>query len=87
VKSTTAVDAVVGDVITYTITIRNNGLSPVNNVVMTDPVPAGTVFVAGSVTVDGTSRPTANPNVGIPIGTIPPATTVTVTFQVQVVEI
>ncbi|MHA7966635.1 DUF7507 domain-containing protein [Paenibacillus sp. CAU 1782] len=87
VKSTTAIDAVVGDVITYTITIRNNGLSPVNNVVMTDPVPAGTVFVTGSVTVDGTSRPTANPNVGIPIGTIPSATTVTITFQVRVVEI
>lgn len=87
VKSSNAIDAVVGDVITYSIVITNNGLSPVNNVVMTDPIPAGTNFVTGSVTVDGASRPTANPNVGVTIGTIPTGSSVTVTFQVVVVEI
>lgn len=87
VKSTNAVDAVVGDVVTYTVVITNNGLSPVNNVVMVDPVPVGTIFVTGSVTVDGTARPTANPNVGVPIGTIASGDSVTVTFQVRVVEI
>jgi uncharacterized repeat protein (TIGR01451 family) len=86
-KSTSAIDAVVGDVVTYTILITNNGLSPVNNVVMTDPVPAGTSFIAGSVTVDGTPRPTANPNVGITVGTIAVGSSATVTFQVRVVEI
>lgn len=86
-KSTSAIDAVVGDIITYTILITNNGLSPVNNVVMTDPVPAGTSFIAGSVTVDGTPRPTANPNVGITVGTIAVGSSATVTFQVRVVEI
>lgn len=87
VKSSSAIDAVVGDIITYTIVITNNGLSPVNNVVMTDPVPAGTRFVTGSVTVDGAPRPTANPNVGITIGTIATSSSVTVTFQVEVIEI
>jgi hypothetical protein len=67
--------------------ITNNGLSPVNNVVMTDPIPTGTTFVAGSVTVGGTPRPAANPNVGVTVGTIAVGDSVTVTFQVRVVEI
>lgn len=86
-KSTSAVDAVVGDVITYTITVTNSGIEAVNNVVMVDPIPAGAVFVAGSVTVDGTPRPTGNPNTGITLGTIQPGASVTVTFQVRVVVI
>ncbi|WP_422661105.1 DUF7507 domain-containing protein [Paenibacillus sp. EC2-1] len=84
VKSTQSIDAVVGDIITYSISVTNNGIEAVNNVVLVDPVPTGSVFVAGSVTVDGLSRPTANPNTGITIGTIAPNVTVIVTFQVQV---
>ncbi|MEC0167453.1 DUF7507 domain-containing protein [Paenibacillus graminis] len=87
VKSTPAIDAVVGDVITYTIVVTNNGIAPVNNVVLVDPIPAGSQFVAGSVTVDGTARPGANPGSGIVIGTIAPGASVTVTFQVQVVAV
>lgn len=87
VKSTPAVDAVVGDIITYTIAVTNNGIVPVNNVVLVDPIPAGSQFVAGSVTVDGTPRPGANPGTGILIGTIAPGATSTVTFQVQVIVI
>lgn len=87
VKSTPAVDAVVGDIITYTIAVTNNGIVPVNNVVLVDPIPAGSQFVAGSVTVDGTPRPGANPATGIIIGTIAPGATSTVTFQVQVIVI
>lgn len=87
VKSTPAVDAVVGDIITYTIAVTNNGIVPVNNVVLVDPIPAGSQFVAGSVTVDGTPRPGSNPGTGIVIGTIAPGATTTVTFQVQVIVI
>ncbi|WDH84704.1 DUF7507 domain-containing protein [Paenibacillus urinalis] len=87
VKSSPAIDAVVGDVITYTVVITNNGITEVNNVIMVDPVPVGTVFVTGSVTVDGVPRPSANPNSGINVGTIEEGTSVTVTFQVQVVMI
>lgn len=87
VKSTSAVDAVVGDVITYTIVVTNSGIEVVNNVVMVDPVPTGTVFVAGSVTVDGVARPTGNPNTGITLGSIAAGASVTVTFRVEVVVI
>ncbi|PWW04829.1 putative repeat protein (TIGR01451 family) [Paenibacillus cellulosilyticus] len=87
VKSTNAVDAVVGDTITYTILVTNNGISPVNSVVLIDPVPTGTVFVSNSVTVNGTPSPGSNPNTGIIVGTIAAGATSTVTFQVLVVTI
>ncbi|MDI4645943.1 DUF7507 domain-containing protein [Cohnella hashimotonis] len=86
-KSTNAVDAIVGDVITYTILVENSGIETVNNVVIVDQVPVGTVFVSGSVTVDGIARPAANPNTGIAVGSIAAGATVTVTFQVQVVTV
>ncbi|WP_255374485.1 hypothetical protein [Cohnella sp. OV330] len=86
-KSTDAIDAIVGDVITYTILVSNSGIEAVNNVVIVDPVPVGTVFVDGSVTVDGAARPGANPNTGIAVGSIAAGATVTVTFQVRVVTI
>ncbi|ETT52803.1 DUF7507 domain-containing protein [Paenibacillus sp. FSL H7-689] len=86
-KSTSAIDAVVGDVITYTVVVTNSGIEVVNNVVMVDPVPVGTVFVPGSVTVDGVPRPTGNPNTGITLGSIAAGASVTVTFRVEVVVI
>ncbi|MNC70109.1 hypothetical protein D3C75_1208860 [compost metagenome] len=87
VKSTPAIDAVVGDIITYTIVVTNNGIVAVNNVVLVDPIPAGSQFVTGSVTVDGVTRPAANPGSGIVIGTIAAGASTTVTFQVQVTAI
>ncbi|WP_342555768.1 hypothetical protein [Paenibacillus sp. FSL R7-0652] len=87
VKSTSAIDAVVGDVITYTVVVTNSGIETVNNVVMVDPVPAGTVFVPGSVVVNGVARPTGNPNTGITLGSIAAGASTTVTFNVEVVVI
>ncbi|MBW4083828.1 DUF11 domain-containing protein [Paenibacillus sp. S150] len=86
VKSTPVIDAVVGDIITYTIVVTNNGMVPVNDVVVVDPIPAGSQFVTGSVTVDGTVRPGVGPATGIEIGTIAAGASSTITFQVQVIE-
>ncbi|ANY70200.1 hypothetical protein BBD42_29615 [Paenibacillus sp. BIHB 4019] len=84
VKSTLAIDAVSGDTITYTILVTNNGISTVNNVVVIDPIPVGSTFVAGSVNVNNVSFPLANPSVGIAVGSIAAGATSTVTFQVTV---
>ncbi|MCG8399083.1 DUF11 domain-containing protein, partial [Bacillus atrophaeus] len=73
-----------GSTITYTIVITNIGnVLDAINVILTDPIPTGTTFTPGSVTVDGIPT-TDNPSTGIPLGDIPPGGTVTVTFQVQV---
>ncbi|MFC0213703.1 hypothetical protein ACFFK0_14760 [Paenibacillus chartarius] len=84
VKSADVPDAAVGETITYTVTITNNGITTINNVVMTDPVPEGTRFNAGSVTVNGNSRPEAVPSAGIVLGSIAPNASVVVTFGVTV---
>ncbi|WP_260510227.1 DUF7507 domain-containing protein [Paenibacillus typhae] len=87
VKSTPAIDAVVGDLINYSIVVTNNGIVAVNNVVLVDPIPAGSQFVIGSVAVDGVQRANANPAAGIVIGTIAAGASSTVTFQVQVIQV
>lgn len=86
VKSTTAVDAVVGDIITYRNVVTNNGIDPVTGVVLVDPIPAGSEFISGSVVVDDVPRQSASPAAGIPIGTLAPGASSVVTFQVRVVE-
>jgi uncharacterized repeat protein (TIGR01451 family) len=43
-----------GDIITYSVSVRNNGATAETNAVVTDPIPIGTTFVAGSITNAGT---------------------------------
>lgn len=68
-----------GDVLTYTIALTNSGNAPANNVVITDSIPAGTTFVAGSVTGATGTPPTLTLTNPVTAGG-----GATVTFQVQV---
>jgi uncharacterized repeat protein (TIGR01451 family) len=43
-------------VLTYTVVITNNGNGTATNLVLTDPIPANTTFVGGTITVDGGTR-------------------------------
>jgi uncharacterized repeat protein (TIGR01451 family) len=47
-----------GDVLTYTIPVANTGLDPAAGLVLTDAIPAGTQYVAGSLEI------TTGPNAG-----------------------
>jgi uncharacterized repeat protein (TIGR01451 family) len=84
-KSTTFV----GDVLTYTVVLNNQapGNAHATNVVFTNTPPPGTVFRAGTVTVNGIPQPAYNPVAGFNLGTISAGTSATVTFQVDVVSL
>ncbi|AQY38086.1 DUF11 domain-containing protein [Bacillus thuringiensis] len=84
VKTTNTAFANIGDTITYTVLIQNNGNTNATNVNFSDMVPAGTTFVENSFTVNGSSLPGANPNNGVNIGTVNAGSSLTVTFQVIV---
>ncbi|MGL6104787.1 DUF7507 domain-containing protein, partial [Romboutsia sp.] len=76
----------IGDVITYTIGLKNTGNVAANNVVFTDTTPAGTDFIANTVTVNGIVQPGISPQppTGVPVGTINPNVISTITFKVRV---
>ncbi|KEK22244.1 hypothetical protein BAGA_20345 [Bacillus gaemokensis] len=85
VKAVDRTVASVGDTLTYTITVPNTGTANAENVILRDTIPNGTTFISGSVTVGGVVQPSANPAVGINLGTIPfNSTPRIVTFQVRV---
>ncbi len=83
-------------VLTYTIVVTNNGNGQANSVVMTDPIPANTTYVASSITYNGAARTDAadadnadynvtNPGkVTVNVGTLAAAASATITFQVRI---
>lgn len=82
IKSVDKAYAEFGDVLTYTLTLKNSGNVPANNVVVTDVIPADTTYVPGSVgaSVPFTGDPTSTINLTNPI---PAGGTVTITFKVK----
>jgi uncharacterized repeat protein (TIGR01451 family) len=78
-----------GDVLRYTITIKNSAASPANGAVLTDPVPANTTYVANSTLLngspvgqpDGGAAPLAS---GISIGTIAAGATAVLQYDLRV---
>ncbi|MEL7450878.1 MAG: OmpA family protein, partial [Pseudomonadota bacterium] len=66
-------EAVVGDVVTYAIRIRNQDDRDVTDVLIVDTPPPGLRFLAGSATLDGTALedPPASPVMRFAIGTVP----------------
>lgn len=79
-------EVVVGDIVTYTITIKNTGSSDVTNVYLKDKLAAGLKYLDGKVLLDGT--PVADPPQGrsrtFNIGTVSAGGTRTLRYQVVV---
>ncbi|MGL4850747.1 MAG: DUF7507 domain-containing protein, partial [Clostridium sp.] len=86
VKAVDKAFADVGEILTYTINLRNTGNVNAENVVMRDTVPGGTSFIPGSVTVNGQNISGANPENGIQVGTIAPSGNVRISYKVKIVE-
>ncbi|MCB8818791.1 DUF11 domain-containing protein, partial [Desulfosporosinus shakirovi] len=90
VKSVDQGFATVGDTLTYTSVITNQGNVEANNIFFFDAPPAGTAFVPGSVTINGVPQAGLDPTLGFsipaapPNDVLPPGGAVTVGFQVTI---
>ena len=76
--------AAAGEELTYTSVITNGGNLSAVDPVFTDPIPAGTSFVTGSVRIDGVSYPAYQPGSGFPLPDLAAGQAVTVEFDVEV---
>lgn len=77
-----------GDILTYSADLDNTaGSADALNVLYTDPLPAGTSFVAGSFKIGGVTQPSANPASGVSLGTLAAGATVGVSYQVRVTSL
>ena len=74
-----------GDLISYTVTIKNSGGGAAINVVFTDTIPTNTTYVTGSATTSKGSIETTSPVLKVNIGKIAAngSETVTISFQVR----
>lgn len=81
VKTVSTSSVNIGETVTYTVTLTNTCESPLTDVFFRDLVPNGLTFVPGSVTVNGLSTPTANPNNGFDLPNVPSGGNVTVRFE------
>ena len=84
VKSVDKTYAVRGDTLHYTSVITNTGTLLKTDLVFSDPIPAGTTFVNGSVKINGASFPAYNPQTGFALPDLASGDAVTVEFDVTV---
>lgn len=70
-----------GGLLTYTLTVRNDTIAAVTNLLITDTVPASTTFVSASLPHTG---PDANGVVGWPLAALDPNSSAIVVMVVQV---
>ncbi|SCB67402.1 DUF7507 domain-containing protein [Bacillus mycoides] len=77
----------IGDTLTYTVALTNNGNSSAQNVIFTDTMPSGTTFITNTFSINGIPQSGANPTNGVNIGPITAGTTVTVSFQINVTSL
>ncbi|MDQ0114212.1 DUF11 domain-containing protein [Paenibacillus harenae] len=79
--------ATVGDIITFTFPIANEGTIPIESGTLTDPISSFLSFIEGSVTINGIAIPGGNPAAGIIFGPLEPGAAITIAFQVQIIAV
>lgn len=84
VKSVDKSFAAKGDNLHYATVITNTGTLLKNDIVFTDPIPAGTTFVTGSVKIDGAAYPAYDPQTGFALPDLAAEQSATVEFDVTV---
>ncbi|MDO7203734.1 DUF11 domain-containing protein [Paraclostridium bifermentans] len=76
--------ATINDILYYKVEITNNGNINSTNTVFLSNIQSETSFIAGSVSINGISYPSYNPNQGFTLGTICSGETIEVLYQVKV---
>ncbi len=85
IKTQTPNQGLQGTEVTFTITIKNTGSNSFTNLKLTDSLlDIGYTFISGTVTVDSTSIPSANPNNGIALSDLTGSSTTIITFKATV---
>lgn len=72
-----------GDLITYTISVKNDGTGQATGVMVTDAVPSFTTYIAGSCSGGSSCEPDGNGNIVWDVGNVPAFTATTLTFRVS----
>jgi uncharacterized repeat protein (TIGR01451 family) len=85
-KEVDKTDAVVGDILTYTVYLTNDSLVEAENVIFKDELPEELAFVPGSVKIDDIPNPSADPTAGFSLSPISIEGPIVVTFEVEVVK-
>lgn len=80
VKSALSSSAALSLPVTFQLRVTNTGNRSAA-VTVVDPLPAGTVFVANSILVNGTPVPGIAPGTGVPVGELNAGSAVTIIFQ------
>ncbi|WP_340022356.1 DUF11 domain-containing protein [Paenibacillus sp. FSL K6-1096] len=74
----------IGDTVTYTLQLRNEGALPLTGKIAVIPLPEGAVFIPGSVVAGGVYLPEADPASGISLGSLSAGSSAEVSFRVRV---
>ncbi|MGF9695823.1 hypothetical protein [Paenibacillus sp. MABNR03] len=84
-KRVLPVNASAGDIVRYDITISNESNYAVDAKV-SDSLPAGMIFVEGSLGWNGVKRPGANPVKGFNLGTLTARSVINIQFEAKIAE-
>lgn len=83
-KTTNIRNVVLGDEVTYTLSIRNVGTAQAENILIKDIIPTGMAFIPGSITINSGSATSYSVITGIPISNLMPNATSTIRFKLRV---
>ena len=86
-KSVDRAFATVGDILTYTVILTNAGSVSADSPTFVDTNPDGTIFIPNTFLINGVFQNNADPNIGVPLPSIPANGSITVSYQVTVTSL
>ena len=72
-----------GDMAIQTVTLTNNSLVNISNIIFKDNLSSGGTYVPNSVIVNGVAQPTYDLVVGFPVGDLAPNGVTTISYRIQ----